>query len=134
MRNLEAVMTRRIWPMYKDAQAARFQSQGESEGNPWQALTPEYRKWKQKAKYVNRDGKKRPIKAGGKQMLVLTGDLYDSLMGKKGGSRIIKGGTMTINVSLEYAPYVNEARNFTEFSDKTKAAFLKEFKEYILGG
>lgn len=133
VKNLDAVIARRIWPLYQELQVERFKSQNQSEGETWSPLSPKYYKWKTSRTFFKREGKKVPIKAGGKQTLVLTGALYSAIMAKgSGGSRVIQNGKLIVNITLDYAEDVNERRNFTDFSISSLNKMKQELVDYLL--
>src|SRR5579872_4974281 len=74
-KQLPAYLQRVVYPQYQKAQIARWQSENASEGNPWPALNDEYAKWKRR-KFAGYDG-------GGNVMMIRTGDLSQSAMGRK---------------------------------------------------
>lgn len=130
--NSEAVIARQIWPMYQTAQVERFKSNNATEGETWNPLSPLYYKWKSSRSYFNRGGSKVKIKGGGTQTLVLTGALYNAIMAKSGGSRVITPGKMTISITLDYASFVNDARDFVTFSQATKNRFKEAYLKYVM--
>lgn len=128
-RSLEAGVARDVTKIYANAQRARWMSEGSSEGTPWRALNPKYKESK-------------PIRfsaypGGGRKMMIARGDLFMAAtlqkLGADGGSFIVQGSTLTININIDHATHANQARNFTRFGSQTRDKIKQRLKEYLFG-
>lgn len=117
-------LNRNLWRMYVNAQTQRWKTEGESENDPWPALSPKYAKYKLKA-FKRYPGK-------GKRMMVATNRLLKSVVGKSSDTRkIVTKRTLRVMTAVEYAEYADEARNFTEFSRKFNRKMRREYLKYL---
>jgi len=135
----QAVLERKIYPMYQQLQLKRWQSQGSSEGETWDALSPAYKARKLK-KFRSDPGE-------GRFMLVATGNLFGATVGNNPltGSvgnqyhrKLISSTGMEISVEesgdFNYPHFVNDLRPFMEFSDPSIEAMKEVLMEELFSG
>jgi hypothetical protein len=127
--DFDAVLSRDVLTLYKNAQARRFQTAGKTEGEAWPALNSSYAKWKRKA------ASRHPDKhmGGGKAMGVLTGRLYKAatMQNLEDTSAITRGRTLFINISVPYAGYFDRVRTISKFGPATTQKFKDRIAKYI---
>lgn len=128
-RDFDAILSRDILQLYKNAQAKRFKSQNQTEGDPWPQLNPTYAQWK--ARYA----KTHPgtFMGGGRAMGIATGRLYKAatMQNLNDTQAITRGRTLFINISVPYAGYFNEVRNISSFGPQTRQAFKDRIAKFI---
>jgi hypothetical protein len=122
---IQAYLNRVVYAQYQKAQIARWQSENKTEGEIWERLDSKYASYKLKAcaKYPY----------SGTKMLIFKGTLFQSVVGKGGGGskyhrKVTDKRSITIGTALPYATYVNKARPFWEFGEKT----IDEIKQGIM--
>jgi hypothetical protein len=129
-RDFDAILSRDILQLYKNAQAKRFKSQNQTEGDPWPQLNPTYARWK--ARYA----KTHPgtFMGGGRAMGIATGRLYKAatMQNLNDTQAITRGRTLFINISVPYAGYFNEVRNISSFGPQTRQAFKDRIAKFIV--
>lgn len=118
---LEGYLNRVVVEQYRNIQRSRWMTENASEGDRWEALNPSYAARKRKA-YARYEG-------SGTKMLIATGKLFKAVIGPGAGFRkITTPRSLTISVSgVDYAEYVDEARTFTTYSDKS----VREIREGV---
>jgi hypothetical protein len=128
-RDFDAVLSRDILQMYKNAQAKRFKSQNQTEGDPWPQLNPTYAKWK--ARYARANPG--VFMGGGRAMGIATGRLYKAatMQNLNDTQAITRGRTLFINISVPYGGYFNEVRNISSFGPQTRKAFKDRIAKFI---
>lgn len=126
----------RFMHIYATRQRQRWMTAGGSERNEWAALDGRYvyRKWQKFATYPG----------SGQKLLIATSRLLASVLppserrqeigmkpdefSKVPGRRRIQFGTRN-----PYAEFVNEKRNFTDWSPDSRLAFANDYKKYLMG-
>lgn len=127
---LDAVINRYLVPEYQNAQAERWKTENQSEGQKWGELSPRYLAWKQKVKSVGG----MPVLRGGRSILILTGRLAQAaLLKNEFGQKLISHGQLKVTITLPYAGTVNKDRNFMDFSQKTKDRMKQVIREALSG-
>jgi len=126
---LQTWMNRNGYPMYKNAQKQRWITQNASEGATWKEVTPKYQKWKDH-KFATDPGNY----PGGKRILVLTGKLADSVMGRRLDFHraVFTERGFSVATTLPYAKYVNDVRPFVGFSDRTENRIKESLRMFVL--
>lgn len=126
---LQTWMARNAYPMYKNAQKQRWITQNASEGVTWKEVTTKYQKWKDNM--LAKNPGKYP---GGKRILVLTGTLADSVMGRKLDFHraIFTERGFSVATTLPYAKYVNDVRPFAGFGDRTTNKIKDSLRAFVL--
>ena len=119
----QAYLNRVVYRQYRNAQRKRWMTEGASEGDKWKRLNPKYAEWKKK--------KFKTYKGAGKKMLIATGELMESVIGPKGShKKIVTDTSIEVAWSTPYSVYVDEVRNFTEFSDETMQKIYDGLAEF----
>lgn len=126
---LQTFFQRTLYPFYKRKQEERWISQNSTEGQTWTQLSLGYLNRKQKL--LQKDQGKYP---GGKKILVLTGTLFDSVVGrdKRFHRKLVTPNRFQIATAVPYAKYVNEKREFVGFGDKTNEEIRTMMSDYLL--
>lgn len=108
---------REVYKIFRKAQMQRWKTEGKSEGKKWKKLNKKYARYK-RIKYAS-------YKGHGRRMLIGTYTLFPSIVGqdKSHHYRIYTRTGLIIGTDLEYAKYVDEARNITSWSKSTKEKF-----------
>lgn len=119
-------LNRVAYPEIINAQLRRWQSEGASEGEKWQALNPAYARSKLK-RFADYPG-------GGRKMLIATGRLVDSMTGRsEEGRKIVQETKLTIVSTVPYGEYVDEVRDITSLSEKTVDRLIDSLIAYLVG-
>jgi hypothetical protein len=148
---IQAYLNKVVYPQYKKAQAARFQSENSTEGATWAPLsTKPYFAWWEKGpngkfgtyyaggyaehkKYLYAD-----YPGGGNNLMIATGKLSQAARGVGDGTlKVISGNTMTVGVDesiIPYAGYAAEARPFMEFGRDTTDMILDGVANWLMKG
>lgn len=121
-------LNRVAYPMIVEAQRIRWASEGASEGRSWQRLNPAYAMYKLK-KFAEYPG-------GGSKMLIATGKLVASMTGDQTSNhfKLVEDERILVGTTLDYARYVDEARNITNLGQDTKQALQNSLRAYLSGG
>lgn len=109
---------------YVNAQRQRWMTENRSEGRQWDRLNDDYakRKRKQFSAYPGR----------GTKMLIATNNLFESVTEKF--QKVVTRKSLIIRISgPEYAPYVDEKRNFTRWGNKTISNMRQGWLKYVRG-
>jgi hypothetical protein len=120
-------MVRKGYPMYQLAQKRRWMTENASEGATWKPVTREYGRWKMDQYQKNKA-------KSGSRLLVLSGDLSDSVMGRsqKYNRVVFTPKGFSVATTLPYAKYVDEARPFTGFGNSTDEKIKNSLKKFVL--
>lgn len=120
-------MVRKGYPLYQKAQEQRWMTQNASEGKTWKAIKPAYESWK--IKKQAEDSGKYP---GGKRVLVLTTDLFNSVVGRdlKYHRAIFEKKGFYVATTIPYGKYVNDVRPFVGFGKKTTDSITNSLKTF----
>lgn len=115
------------YPLIIEAQRIRWASEGSSEGASWKPLNQSYAKAKLK-RFANSPG-------GGRKMLVATSRLVNSVTGDetKDHFKLVEENRISVGSLVEYAKYVNEARNFTKLGQATVDNIADQLGKYLRG-
>jgi hypothetical protein len=130
--DIRPVLNNRVYKIYQDAQIARWNTEGWSEGRLWPRLNPEYAKRKAK-KYAE-------FPYQGTKMMVATGTLLQAVVGTNQTyhRKIVDQQGIRIFLSQAdgflYAGFANDRRNFTTFGPDTRAAVSAAINNYIKTG
>lgn len=123
-KSLRSFLDRNVYRIYQNVQRQRWMEEGASEGAHWERLNPAYAKRKLTL-YKEYEG-------GGSKMLIATGKLYKSVIGPGEGFRkVVTDRSLTIATTIKYAPFVDEARSFTTYSQSTRARFRKAIGQFV---
>ena len=129
-RDFDAILSRDILQLYKNAQAKRFKSQNQTEGDPWPQLNPTYAQWK--ARYA----KIHPgtFMGGGRAMGIATGRLYKAatMQNLNDTQAITRGRTLFINISVPYAMNLAILSLNACFGPQTRQAFKDRIAKFIV--
>ncbi len=125
---LPAYLNRVVYKEYQKAQRDRWKTENvgpDFVGGQWRSLDPIYAAWKKK-KYSSSPG-------GGTKLLIRTGTLVQSVVGPgEGHEKIVTNRSIRINTSVPYATYVDETRNFTQWSPVFYGRIYKGLSDYLL--
>jgi len=124
----DAMLNRDIIPLIQQAQADRWKTEGASEGDRWAGVSGPYAAWKTKAKMAHG----LPIIGGGSRLMILTGRLAQAAVLKGHSTKKVEAAQLLITISLPYAGYVNDVRNFTSFGKQTKKKIKAVVKKWGL--
>lgn len=123
-RALQGFLNRNVLEMYRNLQRRRWMTENASEGNAWAALNPGYAARKKKV-YAGYPGK-------GTKKLIATNTLFLSVIGPgKGFRKVTTPRSLIIATTVEYAPYVNEIRPFTEWSKRSQKEITGAVAKFI---
>lgn len=128
---VQGYLNRNVYRQYQNAQRARWMSENDSEGAKWKALDPKYAARK-KIKFASYPG-------AGSKMLIATSRLFSAVVGEgsnsEGKSEHRKTATsksLEIKWSTPYAVYVDDARPFSEFGDKTMQEIYDGLAKFLI--
>lgn len=129
--SLQSFLNKNVVKQYQNIQRKRWMTenksetgQGDSAIHEWQPLTVEYAKAK-KRRFASYAGK-------GEKLLIATGKLQKSVIGPGDGFRkIATPRSLIISTSVEYAPYVDEARSFSSYGRKSVAEINRMIKDFV---
>jgi hypothetical protein len=121
-------LNRVAYPELIKVQRVRWQTEGSSEGEKWDALNPSYRTLKLK-KFADYPG-------GGRKMLVATSRLVTSMTGenKEEHWKLVKGNELQMGSIVPYAGFVDDSRDITTLSDETVERLADMAADYIVNG
>lgn len=124
-KSIKSYFAKVAYPRYQKAQIQRWQTENESEGERWTPLNPFYKSIKP-FRFAGYD-------YGGTKMLIATGELLKSVVGKGNSMHqaIFTNTEMVISTSVPYAGYVAYVRPFMEFSQKTIDAWEQDLQDFI---
>lgn len=124
-RDFDAVLSRDVLTLYKNAQAQRFKTSNASETGRWKELNPNYKAWKRKAA--------RRFPGGGQVMGIFTSRLYKAatMQNLEDTSAITRGRSLFINITVPYAGYFDQVRTISQFGPKTRQSFKDRVAKYI---
>lgn len=124
---LRSFLNTTILQTYKNAQMRRWMTENESEGKAWDPPKDPYKTQKLE-RFKNYPG-------GGRKTLIATSNLLRSVIGAGPGfQKVIEKNQLIVRTAIEYAGYVNEARNFTTWSKKTSKNFDKLVADFLFKG
>ena len=125
---LQSYLNRNVLEQYRNIQRKRWMTENLSEsGIKWTRLNVNYAKRKRKI-YAAYEG-------SGTKMLVATGKLYKSVIGPGEGFRkIVTPRSLYLATTVEYAPHVNDARSFTEYSPASIREIRLSVARFIFKG
>jgi len=153
----QSFLIRVIYPMYKQMQLTRWQTENASEGNSWTPISASYAARKKrmygggnKYRYYPSLGLTRPIgkypsyPGEGTKTMIATGRLFGAAFGPGSGMpegesfhRVrVTDTSLTISLNAnkkktEYFKHANEARPITQFGPVSRALFKAKVKEYF---
>ncbi len=122
-------LNRYAYPMIINAQRMRWTSEGTSEGEQWAPLkSKRYAAWKLR-KYADSPG-------GGRHLLIARSRLAQGAMGDNTADhyKLVTDTTLEVGTTIDYAKYVNDARNFTNLGPDTMKQLSDSLAEYIMTG
>lgn len=121
-------LNRVAYPELQKVQRARWQTEGSSEGEKWDALNPNYKTLKLR--------KFRDYPGGGRKMLVATSRLVGSMTGdnKTDHWKLVKGNELQMGTNVPYAGYVDDSRDITTLSEATVDRLAESARDYIVNG
>lgn len=121
-------LNRYAYPRLIQMQRDRWQSEGASEGNAWQAIKPSYKAYKLR-KFADYPG-------SGSKLLIATGRLVNSMTGdtKADHWKMVKGNELTMGSLVPYAKYVDEVRDITTIGNDTMDDLADSYVQYIMTG
>jgi hypothetical protein len=126
----EQFFTRVIKKAYLNTQQSRWKTENAfpfCAGGEWTALDSKYAERK-KRDFAGFPGQ-------GRLMMIATGRLYDSIMGKSKDYReIVTNRSIAWATTVPYAKYANEARTFSAFSKDFYGNLGKFYSEYVAKG
>lgn len=141
-KSMQSFLVRNIYPVYKNMQMERWQTEGGSQGMPWESLSSIYAKRKKKL-YGSYPG-------GGEKMMIATGRLFGAVYGPGSGMpdgeqfhrMVSTNNSITITLDAnqvaskkkagtEYFKYANKNRAFMKFSQESIGEMRTMLKEYI---
>lgn len=127
---------RRFMALYANAQRTRWQTEGSSEGVKWRKLDPLY--------YTRKKRIYGAYPGAGEVVLIATSRLLAGILPpdervqeKAFGEefrKIVTNRRITIATTTPYAEYVDEDREFNDWSPITKRRFADDFKVYLSQG
>lgn len=122
---LQGFLNRNLLEIYRNLQRRRWMTENVSEaGKEWTALNPGYAARKRKL-FATYPGK-------GTKKLVATSNLFLSVIGPgKGFRKVTTPRSLYVGTTVEYAKYVNEARSFTEWSDRSQKEMTGAVARFI---
>lgn len=124
---LQGYLNRNVVEQYRNAQRTRWMTENASEGQKWTRLNADYAKRKKKV-YATYPG-------AGSKMLIATNRLFKSVIGPGEGFRkVTTPRSLTISTTVEYAPFVSEARDFTHFGKKTMSEIKRGVMRFVAKG
>ena len=125
---LQSYLNRNVLEQYRNIQRKRWMTENLSEsGIKWTRLNVNYAKRKRKI-YAAYEG-------SGTKMLIATGKLYKSVIGPGEGFRkIVTPRSLYLATTVEYAPHVNDARSFTEYSPASIREIRLSVARFIFKG
>jgi hypothetical protein len=126
-RALVGYFNRNVLEQYRNLQRKRWITENASEGQEWAALNPTYsaRKRRQFASYPGRGTKK----------LVATNRLFRGVIGPGEDFRkVVTSRGLYIATITPYAKYVNEDRNFTDWSTRSEHELKVSVAQFIFKG
>lgn len=122
--SLQSFLNKNVVKQYQNIQRKRWMTENNSETGQWQPLTVEYAKAK-KRRFASYAGK-------GEKLLIATGKLQKSVIGPGDGFRkIATPRSLIISTSVEYAPYVDEARSFSSYGRESVAEINRMIKDFV---
>jgi len=126
---LKTWMARNGYPMYQNAQKQRWITSNASEGQTWKAVTTKYQKWKDKMLAT-----KPEQYPGGRRLMVLTGKLADSVIGRdlKYHRAVFTERGFSVATTLPYAKYANDARPFTGLGSVSRDKITESLRTFVL--
>lgn len=149
-KSVESFLNRVTFGQFKEAQIARFQSNNETEGTPWDVLTTKYQTWKEKQaaggvmqSRMSRNAKKvismaREVKGGGKIIMVLTGTLAAAATGESGALlKLATENSLKVYIDetlIPYAAYPGLKRPYMSFSESTEERFMSSITAWLMTG
>jgi hypothetical protein len=125
-KNVRGFLNRQVYPYYKNLQADRWKTEGASQNFKWKPLNKDYA-IKKKKLYAAFPG-------SGANMLVGTGKLFNSVVGKgPGKGKIVIERRLRVYTTVPYAPFVDEKRTFTKWNRSTSLKIGLMLKRYLKG-
>lgn len=124
---IDGYLDRVVYPTYQNIQRERWASENASQGSAWPALSAQYAGQKVK-KYASFPG-------GGTKMMIATKRLFNSVVGDTLDEhrKIISDHQLQIYTTVPYAPYANQARQFTTFSEDEIRKIKSDIVNYLSG-
>jgi hypothetical protein len=156
--NAQPFLKRVVYPIYMNAQRARWMTENRSQGKKWKPLNTEYAAYKLKrygggpryewiggSNKKNAEKKERPwklvgtwptYKGAGKKTMIATGALVDSVTGedKKYHRSIVRKSEIIVATTLDYAASAAEERPFMDFNKKFYQGLNKRWMRYVSSG
>lgn len=122
--SIRSFLDRNIYRMYQNKQRERWMSENQTEGQQWHAVGEQYARYKKK-RFSSYEG-------AGEKLLIATGNLFHAVIGPGMGQRkIVTNTKLYIAVGVNYAGYVNDIRNFTEWSQRSKEDYAVAIKDFV---
>jgi len=120
--------SRTLYPFYKIKQKERWITRNASEGATWTDISSKWKTIKTSLK------KKYPDKyPGGDKVLVFTGDLFNSVVGRTTEYHRVAftPKKFTVTTTIPYAEHVNAIRPFTGFGDNTNDEIREKLSKFL---
>lgn len=131
IRSLDVLWKRSIKKLYQSYQMERWMT---SNWGEWKPLTSEkYIAWKAKSKTVFRMGEEYPMLKGGRQLMIASGILADSLTlhSMEYAREVATPDSIEVYTSVPYAKYVNKERSYKKYSPEFKAEVKRLIRKYL---
>lgn len=127
-RAMQGYLNRNVLEQYRNIQRERWMTEGKSEGGvKWTRLNAAYARRKRKI-YAQYEG-------AGTKMLIATGKLFKSVIGPGEGFRkVVTPTRLYLATTVDYASYVNEARNFSTLGPESEHEIKQGIAQFLFKG
>lgn len=120
-------LNRVAYPKIIAAQRQRWMTEGASEGDGWEPLTPKYARYKLK-KFASYPG-------AGQKLLIATNRLVNGMTGDNRNDhyKLVTETRLEVGTTVPYGKYVNERRNIVDLGPDTVSELTDGLRDYIMG-
>lgn len=143
---VDGFLDRVVYPEYQNYQRQRWMDENSNQTGKWDKLSAAYSARKQimygggpKHEWVGGypmpwrvSGTWPSYEGAGTKMLIATGRLFHSVIGDGPDHfKQVSGGKIRIGTTVEYAPYVDDVRNYSKYDQEFISNLRKRLMDYV---